>query len=482
MRKTRKADTAIELQVFTDTNGKVTTVTPVFAAIGGSNGGKTGLLATEDTPKAKAAKAKDEGKASEKYAKWDWQKGVLDKLEIVETAANAIEFNVRSLLGQDLIYVKKSDLQSGGKVKRHISTEIEDFLTRNFIREEFLVGKANDLCALFNGFAECIFNITRTKIVQLVWKEAEFSRVEQYSIAKKTFDRKNLYYSALFAAGSVSDAKLDNPELTSVIPLFDPTDFSWLTNAVKQKMGKFAVHSRPRTSRSSYYANPPHRGLYRDKGWVDSAANVPVILNSMQNNQICLRYILLVSQKYLEVWTKIQTGKDYISMSPSEKKEQFDLLVTSIEKKLVGTDNVWSTLALLALQDSQGNFIKPIEIIPVDDKAKHDTWVPTTDHADMHITIGHMLPKSIMGQQNSNIRMNTDSGSNTREGFNTVVTLNTYLQRLLLMELNMIADFNYKNGWSEWDVIFFIDDMTHTTSNVQENGLQPSDNSTQIVK
>lgn len=471
----------LEALVFTNTEGVVTAVTPVFAAMGGNKGGKAGLLGKDELPAQTATKAKDEGRASQKYAKCDWQKDILDKIEIVETAANAIEYNVRTLLGQGLLYVKKSDMATGkSNVMRHYSPEIEAFLSRNFIQTDFLVGKANDLCTLFNGFAEHIFNQTRTKIVQLAWKEFEYSRVEQYSKAKGTFDRKNLYYSALFANGEVSDAKLSDTELTSVIPLFDPLDFMWLQNAQKSKMSKFAVHSRPRTSRSAYYPKPPHLGLYRPKGWVDSAANVPVINNAMQNNQICLRYILYISQKYLETWCKVETGKDYITMSPSEKKEQFDNLVAKIEKKLVGTDNVWSTLALLALQDSQGSFIKPIEVVAVDDKAKNDTWVPTSDHADMHITRGHMLPTSIMGIQNSNIRMNTNSGSANREGFNTVVTLNTYLQNLLLLDLQIVADFNYANGWSEWDVQFFIDDMTHTTTNNVENGLQPSNNAPQI--
>lgn len=482
MTKKKRDDTAIELNVYTNTEGVVTAVTPSFAALGGNKSGKAGLIDKDNMPKGTVTKAKNEGRASQRYALWDWQKDILDKIEIVETAANAIEYNVRTLLGQGILYVKKSDMIAGkSNVTRHYSPEIEAFLSKNFIQEEFLVGKANDLCTLFNGFAEHIFNITRNKIVQLAWKEAEYSRVEQFSKSKGTFDRKNLYYSALFAAGEVSDTKLLDPELTAILPLYDPSDFMWLANAVKSKIEKFAVHSRPRTSRSAYYPKPPHVGLYRSKGWVDSAANVPVILNSMQNNQICLRYILLISQKYLETWIKVETGRDYVTMSPVERKEQFDSLVSKIEKKLVGTDNVWSTLALLALQDSQGNFIKPIEILPVDDKAKNDTWVPTTDHADMHITRGHMLPTSIMGIQNSNIRMNTNSGSANREGFNTVVTLNTYLQKLLLMDLQIVADFNFANGWSEWDVQFFIDDMTHTTTNNQENGIQPSDNGTKVA-
>lgn len=474
-------DTALELHVMTNTEGVVQNVVMPYAAVGGGVGAKANILTPDDLPKAMVASANDEGRASERYARWDWIKGILDKTEQVETTANAIEYNVRALLGQDVLYVKKLDMAQGkSNVQRHYSAEIEAFLSRNFIREEFLVGKANDLCTVFNGFSECIFNVSRSKIVQVAWKEAEFSRVEQFSKSKGTFDRKNLYYSSMFAAGELSDSKLLDPSLTTIIPLFNPLNLTWYQDAIKAKYEKFAVHTRPRTSRSFHYARAPWMALYKDEGWVDAAGNVPIIVNAMQTNQICLRYVIYISQKYLETWVKVETGKDYITLTAKEKKEQFDALTKKIQDKLVGTKNVWSTLSLLALQDGMGNFIKPILIEPVDDKTKSGTWVPDTDHADQHIYRGHQLSTSMLGLSNSNVKMNSTSGSDTREGFNTVVTLNTYLQRLLLMELQMIADFNFGNGWSEWDVQFFVDDMSHTTTNNVENGLKPSGNGTQI--
>jgi hypothetical protein len=118
--------------------------------------------------------------------------------------------------------------------------------------------------------------------------------------------------------------------------------------------------------------------------------------------------------------------------------------------------------------------LKTVFIEAIDDKAKSDAWVPTSDHGDKQIVLGHGLPPSMFGLSNSNVRMNTQSGSANREGFNTVVTLNTPDQELLLMDYQLVATFNAANGYKNWDVTFAVEDISHTTTNTQESGLEPS--------
>jgi ATP-dependent Clp protease adapter protein ClpS len=71
--------------------------------------------------------------------------------------------------------------------------------------------------------------------------------------------------------------------------------------------------------------------------------------------------------------------------------------------------------------------------------------------------------------------MNSTSGSDTRQGFNTAVTMNTWLQKIVLYDVQLMADFNTMMGYKNWDVQFFIDDITHTTINQQESGIVPTD-------
>lgn len=430
-----------------------------------------------ETPPIGAAQGKGDGKGSDRYAKWDFPKLIMDKIELVETAYNAIDYNVKTMLGQGILYVRKQDLANGfSQAKRHFDPEIERFISRNFIQEEFLVAKAWDMNTVFNAFSQHIFNINRSKIIQLKHLEAEFSRVSRFNESKGTVDRKNLYYSAEFIR-NIKDSDLDDSSKSTTFDLYNLNDFMWLQNMVAKSATNFAHHTRPRTPRSFYYAKGPFEGLYREKGWADAAGKVPEILYHMQNDQMRLKYIIYVSVEYFE---EIYGQSVWMAFTAAQKKEKFEKFRDEIQAKLVGSENIYSTLTLMCKRDLAGNLKKNIIIETFDDKAKSDLWVPDSDHADQHLLRGHGVPPSQFDVSNSNIKMNTTSGSAGRQGFNQLVTLNTYLQRLLLMDLQIVADFNTANGWSNWDVMFFIDDITHTTTNNVESGIQTNDKTIQI--
>lgn len=432
---------------------------------------------TLEMPAVAAAYAKSDGKGSDRYAKWDWKKTILDKIEKEPMAYSAIENKAFALLGQGIMYVRKADL-AAGTVKRHHDPEIERLLERNAMETDFLQAQAFDIAGLYNNFSQAVFNISRTKILQLKHLEAEYSAVSKFNESKKTLDRKNIYYSGEFSR-QMSDTILDDPKKTTVLDLYDPLNWNFFTENVKKKATSFGIQSRIKTPRSFFYSTPIHLGLFRDKGWVDNNILVPEVVHAMSTNQISLKYIIYISVEYFEA---LYGKAVWLKFTPEEQKAKFEALRKDIENKLVGTKNVFSSMTLLCDRDFQGNLRKTIQIEAIDDKLKTDSWVPNSDHGNQNIIRGFNVPTSMYGLSNSNLRMNTQSGSANREGFNNMVTLNTPVQRLLLAPLQIMADFNAANGWSNWDVKFFIDDITHTTINNQETGIEKSDTALNIQK
>jgi hypothetical protein len=427
---------------------------------------------TDASPAASAARAKSDGKGSERYARWDWKNDILNKIEKEPMASSAIENKAFALLGQGIGYVRNADL-AAGTPKRYYDPEIESILRKNAIETDFLQAQAFDIAGLYNNFSQAVFNISRTKILQLKHLEAEYSAVSKFNVTKGTLDRKNLFYSGEFSR-QMSDVILDDPSKTTVFELFDPLDWNFFPNMVKKKAASFAIQNRIKVSRSFFYATPIHLGLFRAKGWVDNNIIVPEVVHAMSVNQISLKYMIYISIEYFEA---LYGKAEWMKFTEDVKKDKFEKLRKEIQDKLVGTDNLFSSLTLMCDRDfSTGALRKTIIIEAIDDKVKTDSWVPNSDHGNQNIIRGFNVPTSMYGLSNSNVRMNTQSGSANREGFNNMVTLNTPVQKLLLAPLQIMADFNAANGWSNWDVTFFIDDVTHTSINNQESGIQKSDN------
>lgn len=468
--KKKPQNTALELGIVTDKTGKVVEVyqTPTarFAAVGSKS----------DSPVVAPAKGKNNLTSLTRHAYWGKDDKlpnlILDAIEEVPIAANAIRYNAEALMGKEVIYVKKSDIAKGEmNLQRAFLPEVETFLKQNHVLTEFIPAQAFDLSSLYNGFCELIFNKTFTKVVQIAHKEAEFCRlsrnVEQFGIT----DREILYYSSEFPLGRVSTNSYEDPKKVATLPLYDPLDFNFIENIKKAKQPKFAFHSRPRTSRSFYYATMPHQGLYRKDGWIDSAKRVPIIINKMSDNAISMKYLVYVSEEYFK---SVMGTSAWIALTPKERQEKFDDFANEIKTQLVGTDNVFSSLTIMC-KEFNGQMVKNVVFEPVDDRAKNDTWIPSSNAADQQIVQGHSVSPGQIGLMPQGASMDRVSGSSNRQSFNTHVTMNTWLQRVMLSPLQLAADIN------GWDCLFLIDDVTHTTTNEQETGIVQNDKSLKVA-
>jgi hypothetical protein len=376
-----------------------------------------------------------------------------EKYSQVPIAGTTLEKKIKMMLGNGLCYFKTSDLAQGPNVKRAYVQGVEDFLEDNRIHTEWLPAQCADYCLPYNCFSEITTSKDKSRITGLYHIAAEHARLSQ---AKDSLVPESLLFSYHFPFGTAQS------ETNRVrIPLF-----RWYEKeAFFQKLtgSKFAWHTRFPTPGLIHYATPWWIGLFREGGWMDVSAGVPKIVSAMQRNQVALKYIIAIPETYFKV-----RFPEWDTLPAAKRQEIIDRKVLDLNDSLSGTDNVFKSVNYVFKENEiTGQPMGKIEITAVDDKAKSGTWVPDSYAADAQIVQGLGMDPSQIGLAPEGGKMGSGSGSDKRESYNLLITLNTPDQLIVLEPLNFISKFN------GWGVTFVIDHTDHTTTNNQESGLKP---------
>jgi hypothetical protein len=382
------------------------------------------------------------------------------KVEAVPIAGATLARKIDMLQGNGIVYFNNADMAKGPNVDRAHNQVVEDFLTDNRIQEEWFAAQCADYCLPYNSFSELIMSRDQKMITGLYHVSAEHARLSKAN-ARNEIDY--LVYSMHYAFGTAQN------DLNRIaIPLYKWYDREKFFNDLQGK--KFAWHTRFPTPGLIYYARAWWLGLFKKKGWLDVSAQVPLIVQGMQTNQVALKYIIAIPEAYF-----IIRHADWHGYDNDRRQELIDAKVKDINDYLTGPDALFKSIAYVFKENEvTGLAMGKIEITAVDDKAKSGTWVPDSYAADAQIVQGFGMDPSQIGLAPQGGKMGAGSGSDKRESYNLMITLNTPDQRRILEPLNFISRFN------KWGVTFAVDHTAHTTTNAQESGLQPSGQSTII--
>lgn len=431
----------------------------------------TGGPRTDSRPKHNPGSLPREATQGFRWAPW----GVNDclpsdirrKIEKVPIAGRVVQKKAQMLYGNGLAYYRNKDLQENpSEVRRAYVPTVEKFLRTNKIATKWLVPQIGDYCYLINAFSEFILSMDKTMITGIYHKTGEFCRLSEQNERNNNIEY--IYYSPDFALGyPPPDSRIRKIRL---LPWYDQDRFLQSIPGFK-----FAYHTKYEMPGYIYYPKPFWVGLYRENGWMDAAAAVPEIVNSMMRNQVQLKYQIVIPESYFEI-----RHSEWFQYTDEQKEDIIDELITKINNSLSGTTNAFQSITTVTRSEvGTGEAMGRIEIIALDDKIKKDSWVPSSNAADHQITVGHGLHPSLVGLANEGGKMGAGSGSDTRENFNSEITVNTIEQDIILEPLNFVAEYNAKAD-PDWDVTFFIDHTFHTTTNNQETGIVPSDTTRQI--
>lgn len=384
----------------------------------------------------------------------NWPTLVREKFENVPLAYAELDRQARKLYGNGIWYYKVADLARGAnEIERAYIPEVEEWMEENEILTEFLMPKLLDHKLHVNTFSEFVLSRNRQRIAGLFHKETEFCRLSRQNRKNHRIDW--LLYSTYY--GSIGEPPKNEQLAIPLLTWFDKQGFFR-----RLRGDRFAFHNRIRTPGIIYYARAPWIGLCRENGWLDNAARVPEIINTMMTNQAIIKYQIKIPSTYFE----LRYYESWGTMSEAEREKKVDEYITGLNTKLTDTKNVYKTLASIYQQNTvTGGDVGFVEIIAIDDKMKKDQWVPTADMANWEIISalgGH--PSSSGMKQGSNT-MGGGSGSNLRELHNIEINHSTIEQQQLLWELNYVAKFN------RWGIRFAFDHTFHTTTNDQEDGM-----------
>lgn len=386
---------------------------------------------------------------------------IRQKLNQVPMAGQAIYKLVQMMYGNGIAYYRNEDLRSGNtNIKRASIPAVDQFLRTNRIHTRYLPAQFADYRYYLNTFCEMILNVDKNQIVKIFHKSAEFCRLSKQN--ESTLNTDWLYYSPDFSIRPPSDDRIKR------VPLFNVSNEEGFLDKL---LGyKFAWHCCFPTPGQIYYARPYWIGLFKTNGWIDVSASVPEIVNAMMRNQVVLKYIINIPETYFEI-----RYVEWKSYTDAQRETYFTDLTTKLNNELSGTDNAYKSITNFFRQNPvSGDAIGKIEIVAIDDKLKRDAWVPSSNAADAQIVQTLGLHPSQLGLAPEGGKMGAGSGSDQRESYNTGITLNTIDQQIVLEPLNYIAEFNARTN-PDWDITFFIDHTYHTTSNLMESGLAPSD-------
>jgi len=384
---------------------------------------------------------------------------IREKIECVPIAAQSMYRLATMMYGNGIGYYRRSDLlQQGAKVQRAFVPDVEDFLQASMIETRFLPAQFMDYRMYANCFSELIFSEDKSQIVRIWHKYSEHSRLSRQS--EISYRSEYLLYSPKF----VSDLPLDSE--IAKIPLMQPDNEAKFL--ARLRGWKMAWHSYFPTPGMIYYARPPWIGLFRKNGWMDVASAVPEVVNAMMRNQITLKYQIIVHIDYFKA--RYPQWDEYTA---EQRDAKIDDLQKIIDTTLVGTDNAYRSIVSIFGTDTFGRETGKIEIVAIDDKTKKDDWVPSSTAADAQIVQSLGYSPTMMGLASERGGVGAGSGSDKREMYNILISTNTLEQRIVLEPLQYIARYNARTN-PDWDVVFFIDNTFHTTTNAQETGMVDS--------
>jgi hypothetical protein len=375
-----------------------------------------------------------------------------------------VKKNAQMLTGNGIIYVKEADLAKTAQPERHYMQQVQDFFDDNLLETEWWFPQAVEWGLHANAFSEFRLSMSKRFITNLFHKEAPFCRL---GTQDKQGVIKYLLYDAMFAWNQHQRGGTDNPGGTAIpIPLLIWWNAQRFFDGLKGD--SFAWHTRIRSGKSPYYAKGDHVGLFRPDGWVDVAADVPRIVKSMQSNQISIKYQIDVEESLFKIMYP-----EWDNFTAEQRNKALDKFEDNINDKFVGVDNLYKSIVSIYRFNDYGKEQGRVEIKPIDDKVKSDTWKPGAEGANFEIVHGFGAHPTNFGLSRENGSMGSGSGSDKREVYNTTIDTNTMEQKYLLGPLNFVSKFN------RWGVRFMIDHTAHTTSNLSESGQVPSKNTTQ---
>lgn len=376
--------------------------------------------------------------------------------------ASNLEFNGNMGHGETAIPVRQSIDDSTGKVtniplqrsdtNKEIK-EIFDFIDDNnypLIQQELVA----DLSLLHNAFVEFIFNKPGTKIVQMRFKEAAFSRL---SVMNSNGEIEYHCYSAKWAGDTQDDVVL-TPLLDYDNPLHDlkvRMGFKPGLDGKKKKVDdrRFIMHIGKPSPGKFYYQKAYWWSIF-ESHWYDLSCAIPEFKMNLISNQMVIKYHIQIRKGFFDDLYKNEGITD--KKKQAERQKQF---YQQLEDFLSGKENAGKNLAS---EIDYGSFEKnikksDIKITPIESFIKGGEYIEDSEEASNAICYAMGVHPSLQGASPG--KSKNINGTEARELFIIKQSLMKPVRELLIQPLKIVKAIN---GWPA-DIDFIIPNIMLTT-------------------
>ncbi|MDO5104465.1 hypothetical protein [Capnocytophaga sp.] len=202
-------------------------------------------------------------------------------------------------------------------------------------------------------------------------------------------------------------------------------------------------------------------------GWMDVVLSVPVFKKYMYENQLNVKFVVYIADDFFVHKYGVEEWREF---SASEKEQYRKNTVDAIDKHMSGNESAGRSLISPFFRDQNGNLIKGIEVVPIDDKIKDGSFLPdaTAGNSEILFPMGVdpcLLGAGIPGGSGGGLN---GAGSDKREAY-TILSTRMPIRRIRTLEI-----FERIRDWNNWDPTLYgnFPNINLTTLDKNPNGQQ----------
>jgi hypothetical protein len=371
-----------------------------------------------------------------------------DDIEACGVLNAGIDVKARFGMGKGIWPVYTERKGDGSEV---ITKVVEDPIITDWLEESndfhSCFGWFKDLIGFGQGQARFVLTRDRKKIAYVQRddiSECRYEKMDKYGTMK------NVYMSADWA--NVSSYPSDKVIKIPLLP-FNGT----VQNLTDRTSGfEFAMRLVYPTWRRRYYTLPAWLAAYK---WVQIAKGVPEMKAALFENNMRLKYMVVIYEKYWETAYGSETWENY---DEGEKEQKRSDLYDEIDKFLVGSENAYKSIYVDGYTTIDGSKFQNIDIIPIKDDTKNGELLPDASAANFEILFALSINPALIGSHGvttSGYGGGAGSGSDIREAGLYEIIKQEFERRYLSRVFNIVKQYN---GWDP-RIKFVFPNMVLTT-------------------
>lgn len=177
-----------------------------------------------------------------------------------------------------------------------------------------------------------------------------------------------------------------------------------------------------------------------ESGWLEVANSVPALKKAIFQNQMTLKYIVEIDERYL----KALYQENWIKFTPDERIDIRNKIIDKVNESLTGNDNAGKAIQSMKIIGEDGKAYPAVEVITIDDKLKDGSYLPEAEAANSEVLFALGVDPSLIGAGIPGGKLGAGSGSDKREAFTILSALFKTNRETTLEVYDFIAQYN---GW-----------------------------------